>query len=208
MNGEGALEASPAADQSTIRRNPPLRDTAWSRSSAEGWWAESDRAKETKSQIGTKAIDQALNLAKVTVTCGISSGDSDANFVSLRDSQTVFQERGFDVTGLFIKICGQSGARSFSLDTLSPDGLDPLHLWVDSVPNGAVILMAIVGIDSDIQPVLQALSRRGVPQEAPPPEMQVLACISTAGAEPTSEAPCANHASPDVAYASLLFGAD
>lgn len=205
-SSEASPEASPEAVQSEIRRSPPLRDTAWSRSSAEGWWAESDRAKETKSQ--TKPSDHALNLAKVTVTCGISSGDSDANFVSLRDSQTVFQERGFDVTGLFIKICGQSGARSFSLDNLSPDGLDPLHLWVDTVPDGAVILMAIVGIDSDIQPVLQALSRLGVPQEAPPPEMQVLACISMAGAEPNSESPCANHASPDVAYASLLFGAD
>ena len=78
---------------------------------------------------------------------------------------------------------------------------------MDTVPDGAVILMAIVGIDSDIQPV-QALSRLGVPQEAPPPEMQVLACISMAGAEPNSESLCANHASPDVAYASLLFGAD
>ena len=201
----GVHVETPTQSAPSMNKNPPLRDTAWTRSSVEGWWAESDRLeKEIK---GKPEPVQSLTLAKVTVTCGISSSDADANFVSLRDSETVFQERGFDVTGLFIKIRGQS-ARAFPLDNLSPDGLDSLHLWVEGVPEGAVVLMAIVGIEIDIQPVLQALSRLNVPQEPPPPEMQVLACISVAGREPNPELPCANHGSPDVAYASLLLGTD
>eukprot|EP00438_Fugacium_kawagutii_P024258 Skav223119 [mRNA] locus=scaffold419:814285:816066:- [translate_table: standard] len=209
MNGAPDPQDDPISTQSSKKKHC-LRDTAWTRSSVDGWWAESDRA-EKDSKSGSE-----LNLAKLTVTCGVASGDSDANFVSLQDT-TAFQERGFDVTGLFIKVCGQTGAKTFSLDNLSPDGLDPLHLWVEeskaqganSIPDGAVVLIAIVGLDGDIdiKPVLQALSRFGVPQEIPPPEAQVLACISMVG-EPDAELPCANHASTDIAYASLLLRTD
>eukprot|EP00434_Breviolum_minutum_P030161 symbB.v1.2.026673.t1/scaffold2684.1/size75764/5 len=178
-----------------------LKDTAWSRSSGGGWWAESERTEKDKGQA--QAVPKSMNLAKLTVSCGVSSRDPDANFVSLRDSTSVFQERGFDVTGLYIKVHGQTGCRAFSLDNLFPDGLDPLQLWVQGVPEKAIVLMAIVGIESDILPVLQVLSPLGVPQDTPPPETQVLACITIAGSEP--ESPCANHASPDIAYASLLF---
>ena len=144
---------------------------------------------------------EAVDFKKLTVSCGTSA---EMNFVSLRDTESVFEEQGFDVSGLYVKLLGQSAERSFSLDNLSPDGLSAVDWWVSSVPAGAIVLMAIVGIESEaFVPVLKALAPLGVPQACPPPNTQVLACISMVGAEP--EAPSANHASPDIAYASLLY---
>ena len=164
----------------------PLRHTAWRRH--RGWWAESDKAEREKCDFG-----------KLTVTCGASS---ESAFVSLRDGSSTFEEHGFDVTGLFIKMQGQTAARNFSLDELSPDGLLPVRLWVDGVPPGAIILTAIVNVEGDLQPVLEALQPLNVPQGVPPANTQVVACISVAGEG--TDLPCANHASPDIAYASLL----
>lgn len=57
----------------------------------------------------------------------------------------------------------------FSPEPRSPDGLLPVHLWVDSVPVGAIVLMAIVSDgERALGDVLQALAPLGVPQAAPP----------------------------------------
>ena len=162
----------------------PLRHTTWRR---RGWWAESEKAEREPCD------------GKLTVSCGVSS---ESAFVALRDGESSFEEHGFDVTGLYIKTQGQTAARNFPLDQLS-DGLLPVRLWVDGVPPGAVVLLAIVNVEGDLQQVLEALRPLNVPQSVPPANTQVLACISVAGEGP--ELPCANHASPDIAYASLLF---
>ena len=70
--------------------------------------------------------------------------------------------------------------------------------------------MAAVGLPSDLATVLQILAPLGVPQVPPPKNSRVLACISTcqrprAVEEGAEELPCAQHASPDMAYASLMM---
>ncbi|CAK9051475.1 unnamed protein product [Durusdinium trenchii] len=191
--------SGPRVRAGPVGRELRLKNTMWKRPFRAGWWTEAE-----KTEKGGEAAAGAGSegLVKLTVSCSTSS---EANFVSLRDSTSVYEEQGFDVSGLYIKLEGQTAARTFSLDNLSPDGLLPVHLWVDSVPVGAIVLMAIVSDgERALGDVLQALAPLGVPQAAPPPNTQALACISMAGTE-GHDVPCANHASPDVAYASVLF---
>jgi len=166
----------------------PLKNTTWKRASKKAWWMEAE--KEMKN---LKSRSQGP-LSKLTVTCSVSS---DGNAVCFRDSDNVFEEDG-DVTGLYIKLYGQEVARNFDFNDL-----DSLHLWASTIPDKAIVLMALVGIEGDITPVLRTLAHLGVPQDLPPADSKVLACVSMASLGQPS--PCANHASPDVAYASLLL---
>ncbi|CAE7568867.1 unnamed protein product [Symbiodinium pilosum] len=194
-----ARPVAPLAPVTQVPRVPRLRHVAWRRHGGRGgWFVESDKA------------DVLLPTVKLTVLCSISEESAS---VCLRDSRTeMFEDEGSHVKGLYVKLAGFTAARQFHLpEELSEDALSPLHFWVDSVPNGAIVMLAVVGMCSYLPTILEMLAPLGVPQVAPPQNSRVLACISTCG-RPLSttqldvqDVPCAHHASPDVAYASLLM---
>ncbi|CAJ1377921.1 unnamed protein product [Effrenium voratum] len=186
----GHCKPSPAPTLSMPRTETLLKHTAWRRTSRGGWWVEAE-----KSDKG----EQSNALNKLTATCGISL---DSKFVSLRDSTSIFEESGPDVSGLFVKLQGQTAARHFRLDS---EDLTPVQFWVAGVPPGATVLVAMVDADAaSLDAVLRVLAPLGVPKQPPPSNTRVLSCISVAGSDASQDVPCANHASPDVAYASLL----
>eukprot|EP00439_Symbiodinium_sp_Y106_P074217 s1939_g14.t1 len=177
---------------------PGLRQVAWRRHGGRGgWFVESEKAETT------------LPASKLTVVCGISE---ELSSVSLRDPRSeTYEDVGSHVQGLYVKLAGSRACRHFELpEELTEESLAPIFFWVDSVPTGAIVLMAAVGLPSDFATVLQILAPLGVPQVPPPKSTKALACISTcqrprAVEEAAEEPPCAHHASPDIAYASLMM---
>lgn len=175
-----------------------LKRTCWKRQSRQAWWMEVEKLPKS-SQPPDAQLPQ---LQKITASCGLSP---EGGSVSLRDSDSTFDEEGLDVEGLYIKHYGQVAARHFQIQDLSAEGLEPLQLWLSTIPDRAVLLMAVVGLAGDVTPLLRTLAPLGVPQEVPPEHCKVLACVSMAGDGSSERRPMANHASPDVAYASLLL---
>ncbi|CAE7034838.1 unnamed protein product [Symbiodinium sp. CCMP2592] len=194
LTQNGAPARAPASRQQV----PGLRQVAWRRHGGRGgWFVESEKAETT------------LPASKLTVVCGISE---ELSSVSLRDPRSeTYEDVGSHVQGLYVKLAGSRACRHFELpEELTEESLAPILFWVDSVPTGAIVLMAAVGLPSDFATVLQILAPLGVPQVPPPKSSKVLACISTcqrprAVEEAAEEPPCAHHASPDIAYASLMM---
>ena len=185
-----------------VPRAPRLRHVAWRRHGGRGGWFVESEKKEGAQQA-----------AKLTVVCGISE---ESGFVSLRDSRTeLFEDEGSHVRGLYVKLAGFAAARHFYVpEELTEESLAPIHFWIDSVPTGAIVLLAMVRLSGNLPAILETLAPLGVPRVPPPQNSQVLACISTCAgkapdvaegtAQDVQDVPCAHHASPDVAYASLL----
>ena len=176
---------------------PRLKQLAWRRHGGRGgWFVEADKTEAT------------IPTAKLTAVCGISE---ESAFVSLRDSRTeTYEDEGSHVQGLYVKLAGFKAGRHFELpDILTEESLAPIHFWVDSVPSQAIVLLVVVGLPavSNLPTILETLAPLGVPQVLPPKDSRVLACISgpRTREESSEETPCAHHASPDVAYASLLM---
>merc|ERR1712216_1118348 len=108
-----------------------------------------------------------------------------------------------ELSGVFAKVAGCHSARQFSAD--SSDALASLRFWVDSVPRGELVLIAIVGVaENMLDEVFDTLSQLGVPGE-PPNSFHAFAAVgvvpSDAERDEDSYSPWrACHASSDVAY--------
>lgn len=179
-----------------------------------GWWSELARG------------EGATADAKLSITC---SGADGCHFVSFCEAgfETFGEREDPDVSGLFAKIAGPHSARQFVIPQETDreqlnDALAALHLWVDCVPPGAAVLLAMVGIDPRaMSAVLSALSPLGVPRD-PPNAHETCRALAAVGIRPRPGAggwygqPRGNHkakgnewrachASSDVAYASMFF---
>jgi len=95
-----------------------------------------------------------------------------------------------DLAGVFAKVAGPHCGRHFALPALTgladhdaselqlQEALTPLHLWVDCVPVGATVLIAVIGLAPKIlKPVLSALAPLGIPQDAPSNAWLALAAV-------------------------------
>lgn len=173
-------------------------------SACSGWWTERGDGAD----------------AKLSVAC---SGADGCRFVSFceRGLETLGEGRDDpEVAGLFAKIAGEGhGARRFAAGG-DGDDLAALQLWVDCVPAGAAVLLAIVGVDGEALPaLLKALSPLGVPRDLPSASpCRALAAVGTRprpGAGGWYGQPRGNHkakgnewrachASSDLAYASIF----
>merc|ERR1712187_904587 len=88
--------------------------------------------------------------------------------------ETFGEHDELDLTGVFVKVAGNHTARHFAV--VCPDGdlrmleeaIGPVRFWVDCVPVGSAVLLAIIGLDTEkVQALLSALAPLGVPQEFP-----------------------------------------
>lgn len=140
--------------------------------------------------------------------CSAVSGSRFVRFVEA--GQITYEEDGDELTGVFVKVAGHHSARHFA----SPEAIASLHLWVDSVPLGEPVLLAIICVAEEVlNEVLDALEPLGAPKDLPPPSFQAFAAV---GVRDTMDADTgyqdsaekfrqwhACHASSDVAYAGL-----
>jgi len=141
-----------------------------------GWWAEESRSQHER----------------LTVVCGAIHGKPFVSFCE--GGLETFGERDDDaLTGLFVKVAGNSCARNFLIpepaaqdnftdDEMSreqmlreeemlseyqkelTDAVSPISIWVDGVPLRSAVLVAMIGLHPEaIGPVLAALAPLGVP---------------------------------------------
>jgi len=231
-------------------RAPPVVQSLPSADRADGADAEDTEVVvpfEWKRERGWWVEHSAEAFEKIVVTC--SSVDGRA-FVSFCEGGIeTFGERELGLSGAFMKVAGPHCARHFALAPRVPwapgggdgageagvgAGQDPqrraeadaaaIQLWVETVPVGAAVLVAVVGLDgATLSLVLEALSALGLPSEPPPSSHYSLAAIGirrdphrsrgsdwvTVGTESPRRMTAdgdtwhACHASRDIAYASL-----
>merc|ERR1712151_700827 len=119
-----------------------------------GWWTE-----------------QTLDNEKLSVSCGGMTGRF---FVSFCESgvETFGEHDELDSTGVFVKMAGQHTPRHFAISCPDDDAqkldeaIGPVLFWVDCVPVGSAVLLAIIGLDIEkVRAVLLALAPLGVPPE-------------------------------------------
>eukprot|EP00927_Polykrikos_kofoidii_P025405 TRINITY_DN22827_c0_g1_i1.p1 TRINITY_DN22827_c0_g1~~TRINITY_DN22827_c0_g1_i1.p1 ORF type:complete len:745 (-),score=70.15 TRINITY_DN22827_c0_g1_i1:220-2454(-) len=147
-------------DRVVRERSKPLH---WKRQG--GWWTE---------------LTADAEWEKCAVACsGIEGGE----FVSFYEGGVeTFVERNVpDLSGVFVKVVGNFSGRHFALHSdpeLLEGVLNAIGFWVQGVPAGCGILVAIIGLDMEIvRSVLEALAPLGSPQDVPSsiPRMRALA---------------------------------
>lgn len=181
---------------------------------------------------------------KLTVACGAMEGRPFVYFCEC-GVETYSERDDPELVGIIAKVAGPHCARHFQMPSVGAgsgepsrtedelqEALAPVHLWVDSVPFGAAVMVAVVGLDTrSLAPALEALSLVGVPQGLPPEACTAIAALgvrrnpavtertgfspgffgdrrSNASHRPrpnTGHAWQACHASSDIAYATMPF---
>lgn len=230
-----AVASAPGPQQQRQQQQPGWRRHG-GRSS---WWTESapwlaelpgsrgcpDEENSGTGNVGGEAF-------KATVVCG---GSPSGRFVAFVEAGLgTYDEQDLQLAGVFVKVVGAHSPRHFRMpDGLVSDDFDealgPIHLWVNSVPEGALVLIALVCVAPEsLVAVLAALAPLGVPQVPPPPVCKALAAVghrpaidgnsygvawqrhhsSSKWAKPSFEVPrdmlYSSHASRDIAYASMV----
>jgi len=135
-------------------------------------------------------------------------------------------ERDAELAGIFVKVVGPTAPRHFRLPKSSDadeleicELLAPLNMWVDIVPAGAAVLVALIALPPRaLTAALDTLAPLGTPTALPPRECCALAAAGQrhsrrgggrAAAIPAGlgglpgEPPFSSHASRDVAHASV-----
>lgn len=164
------------------------------------------------------AADGAKPGQKLSVVCGSTEGASFVFF--MEGGQEVFQSQEAELAGIFVKVVGSHMARCFAMPESTAaiqdensilEALAPLQLWIHGVPEGAVVLLAIVGLASSILPsALNVLATLGVPDVPPAESCRALAAIGTADPGPPGwnqwqqESWFTTHASSDIAHVARL----
>jgi len=145
--------------------------------------------------------DDASQVGKASVICSARAGASFAAFSEAGGTgdEPYLPEPGADaLSGVFVKAAGttvrpflEGGDRDTSF----------LHFWVDGVTAGTIVLVAIIGLDSElVHEVLAALEPLGIPQGPVRSEYRALAAAGIACAPVPW---VSTHASKDMAYASV-----
>jgi len=143
---------------------------------------------------------------KLSIICGAVDGACFASFVE--GGSEVYRSEDDEFSAIFVKVAGPHLARRFDIPQDSAEALASLQLWMDTVPDGAVVLLAIVGLPCNtLSAALTALAPLGVPEAPPPSSCRVLAAIGTAAAHRSHESPGpeswhTTHASCDIAFVS------
>merc|ERR1712096_477160 len=93
-----------------------------------------------------KSSASEADCPKASVCCSAVLGSRFVRFVEAGAS--TFEEEDEELTGIFVKVAGCHSARHFLAAGAENwgDALASLRLWVDSVPRGELVLLAIVGL--------------------------------------------------------------
>merc|ERR1740129_2533070 len=199
------------------------------------WWLEGHQIGDDSVSIASDQVcsGAAVHGCKLSVACGAIAGSCFVSFIE--GGVETYAEHGETLSGMFVKLAGPHSARHFPLPPAliagsGSDGelaraLSPVHLWVDCVPPGGVVLLALVGVASEaVGPALASLVELGVPSTPPLAPFRAFAAVGSRPAvavngrrpasghyprhqvlvsERAAETWYATHASVDVAYASL-----
>eukprot|EP00747_Dinoflagellata_sp_TGD_P169705 gnl/TRDRNA2_/TRDRNA2_199394_c0_seq1.p1 gnl/TRDRNA2_/TRDRNA2_199394_c0~~gnl/TRDRNA2_/TRDRNA2_199394_c0_seq1.p1 ORF type:complete len:598 (-),score=110.48 gnl/TRDRNA2_/TRDRNA2_199394_c0_seq1:57-1595(-) len=221
---ERAAPGEPRSAASEPRKVPQFK---WDRR-PDGWWAEIAREGWGATPATGSADDTTRErFARLVATCGSSSAGRFVTF--LEGGSETCGERGVDLSGMFVKVAG-GALRHFlkPADIVNLDGAEDIaaiRRWVDTVPEGASVLLAVVGVDPAVlTPALQALAPLGVPSNLTPQDCASFAgvgkkphgagCIGGEsyngrwGDTKSNKTWLATHASTDVAYAAMPVWAD
>eukprot|EP00930_Biecheleria_cincta_P057677 TRINITY_DN43575_c0_g1_i1.p1 TRINITY_DN43575_c0_g1~~TRINITY_DN43575_c0_g1_i1.p1 ORF type:complete len:674 (+),score=73.58 TRINITY_DN43575_c0_g1_i1:227-2248(+) len=138
---------------------------------------------------------------KATVSCSNCPGARYVIFHGPGFCEPFFPDRDEGFQGLFVKTLGRSAR---CLEICGAD-VSPVHLWADGIEVGQVVLIAMLGLDTEtIAAALAALAQLGVPQG---PVCDGLGALATAGVAAGDDGRIGSwnsHASVDIAYASVL----
>lgn len=212
------------------------RDFGWRRiGGRNGWWTDCPLSAENvdldpcnEEDAPLHPVSDVCQNTKASIVCSVLSDNRSVKFVE--DGVATWDEQGAELAGIFVKVVGPHAPRHFRLPT-SGDAdeekmsglLDPLDMWVDIVPDGAAVLVALVAVPPRVlAAVLTALAPLGTPTTLPLRECRALASagrrhsrrgggrsavIPVGMGGPPGEPHWSSHASRDVAHASVMVPA-